>query len=250
MSETLLFSAVLLLSTSTLLCVAPSGSRALTRKFVIHHFTAIIFHGSHISQPARSNVFLFRNQSQFILLLPFLSHWGPETPTWSVSIALSGAGFAWVASARVGLKTKLKSWVPFFCAKFSNIIDIIWIISVCPTDKPAVKCSAEPCRVNTCPRHANARCENDYCGGCSARFFEGNREVTNDCQQTQPIPPSDTAECPTIVCAPGVSRVFCLISPCMNRSCVRKPGALCCSSYCGNCKFDFYLNGYNVTHQC
>lgn len=57
----------------------------------------------------------------------------------------------------------------------------------CPPGVPMVHCFAAPCSVNTCSRIRNSpegpeiRCENDYCGGCRARFYIGDVEVTSIC---------------------------------------------------------------------
>ncbi len=55
--------------------------------------------------------------------------------------------------------------------------------SPCPPDKPLVYCFADPCEVTTCPAFPNAKCVSDFCGGCNARFFEGGKEVTENCLQ-------------------------------------------------------------------
>ena len=52
---------------------------------------------------------------------------------------------------------------------------------ICPTDKPPVNCFVDPCQFAKCPAHANAKCVSDFCGGCNARFFEDDEEVTDTC---------------------------------------------------------------------
>ena len=51
----------------------------------------------------------------------------------------------------------------------------------CPPDKPPVKCFVDPCQFAKCPAHPNAKCVSDFCGGCNARFFEDDEEVTDTC---------------------------------------------------------------------
>jgi len=51
----------------------------------------------------------------------------------------------------------------------------------CPPDQPLSLCKTDPCDVNTCPAYPNARCKADFCGGCNARFFVGDKEVTDSC---------------------------------------------------------------------
>ena len=51
----------------------------------------------------------------------------------------------------------------------------------CPPDQPLSLCKTDPCDVNTCPVYPNARCKAHFCGGCHARFFDGDDEVTGSC---------------------------------------------------------------------
>ncbi|GFR57693.1 tissue factor pathway inhibitor 2 [Elysia marginata] len=47
-------------------------------------------------------------------------------------------------------------------------------------------CFFAPCLYKFCPAHPGAECRNDYCNGCKARYFVGNREVTDNCQDQIP----------------------------------------------------------------
>lgn len=38
----------------------------------------------------------------------------------------------------------------------------------------------EPCDVNECKKYPDARCENEYCVVCRARYYVDNKEV--DCE--------------------------------------------------------------------
>ncbi|GAU97063.1 hypothetical protein RvY_08422 [Ramazzottius varieornatus] len=53
--------------------------------------------------------------------------------------------------------------------------------SLCRDGKPIVNCFVQPCLGKTCSNYPNAVCQDDYCGGCNARFFVGRREVTYRC---------------------------------------------------------------------
>jgi hypothetical protein len=51
----------------------------------------------------------------------------------------------------------------------------------CPGGSLPVNCLIDPCQVNTCPSLPTASCVADYCGGCNARFFINDVEVTHAC---------------------------------------------------------------------
>ena len=50
----------------------------------------------------------------------------------------------------------------------------------CPDGVPPVNCLVNPCDVSTCGVE-DAECVPDYCGDCSARWFVGVEEVTEQC---------------------------------------------------------------------
>ena len=54
-------------------------------------------------------------------------------------------------------------------------------LGTCPPGKDPVQCLVNPCDVTTCDKFPNAECIFDNCGGCFARFFVNNREVTDEC---------------------------------------------------------------------
>ena len=54
-------------------------------------------------------------------------------------------------------------------------------IAVCPDDKPEIKCPFNLCDHQKCLNFPDAKCMFDVCGGCTARFFSGDIEVTDDC---------------------------------------------------------------------
>ncbi|OQV14517.1 hypothetical protein BV898_11239 [Hypsibius exemplaris] len=57
----------------------------------------------------------------------------------------------------------------------------------CPPDS-IVNCFVNPCRLAQCSRVPAAVCRANYCGGCSAQWFVGTRDVTLRCRAwTEPI---------------------------------------------------------------
>ncbi|CAG5129234.1 unnamed protein product, partial [Candidula unifasciata] len=48
-------------------------------------------------------------------------------------------------------------------------------------DGAAVDCFVEPCQVSNCDGVHEAKCIDDYCAGCKARWFVGETEVTEKC---------------------------------------------------------------------
>ncbi|BFZ05246.1 hypothetical protein BsWGS_08285 [Bradybaena similaris] len=44
-----------------------------------------------------------------------------------------------------------------------------------------VECFVEPCMVNKCSAVPEATCRDDYCGGCKARWYLDDNEVTAKC---------------------------------------------------------------------
>ena len=48
----------------------------------------------------------------------------------------------------------------------------------CPPGIPLVQCDGDPCRDAVCPSHPTAVCRADYCGGCTAKWFIGDEQVT------------------------------------------------------------------------
>jgi len=63
-------------------------------------------------------------------------------------------------------------------------------IALCkPSDM--VRCFAEPCKVTRCDAHPEARCFNDYCGGCHARFIDARTALpVTQCNLAAPPSPS------------------------------------------------------------
>ena len=62
-------------------------------------------------------------------------------------------------------------------------MSILYISTVteCPSGVPVVQCFADPCSVTQCPKYPDATCNADYCGGCNARFYDNNIEITDQC---------------------------------------------------------------------
>ena len=53
----------------------------------------------------------------------------------------------------------------------------------CPSNKPAVFCHIDLCNYQTCPNIPQAKCKLDICGGCQARFYLNDTEVTDECSK-------------------------------------------------------------------
>ncbi|XP_069107784.1 kielin/chordin-like protein [Argopecten irradians] len=111
----------------------------------------------------------------------------------------------------------------------------------CPEGVPMPFCTFVPCEREMCPNHPSAKCVDNYCGGCNARFYLNGRDVTKTCKKIVPSPRT---------CPNGKPRVNCLINPCRSQSCPRLPRATCVADYCGGCKARFYLHGQEVTKTC
>ncbi|XP_055346561.1 uncharacterized protein LOC129594040 [Paramacrobiotus metropolitanus] len=131
-----------------------------------------------------------------------------------------------------------------------------WIASEaalgCPNGQPMFNCFVQPCRFASCPAHPSAKCSDDYCGGCKARFYVGTREVTSTCASTAITSTRsrrNTQDCPMIKC-PADQVVKCKVEPCRGKTCPNRPNARCCNSYCGGCRWSFHENYQDVTSQC
>ena len=155
--------------------------------------------------------------------------------------------------------------------------------ATCPDCTRPYNCKANPCSVSSCPAFPRAMCRPDYCGGCKARYYQGKREVTNQCNDIKPcsrrggkplnascgrgsprpcpgvsycdIHPTDAfAVCccnDTAATCPGCTYpVRCLVNPCSVSSCPAFPRAMCRSDYCGGCKARYYQGKREVTNQC
>lgn len=46
------------------------------------------------------------------------------------------------------------------------------ISPVCPPGMPVAMCSNDPCENAVCHGHEHAACVQNYCGGCSAVFYD------------------------------------------------------------------------------
>lgn len=54
-------------------------------------------------------------------------------------------------------------------------------------------CLVDPCQSSSCPYNPTAVCRADYCGGCNARWYCGESDITMNCDST----PQQTFTCPT-----------------------------------------------------
>ncbi|KAK3605484.1 hypothetical protein CHS0354_001472 [Potamilus streckersoni] len=124
----------------------------------------------------------------------------------------------------------------FFVGK-RNVTEKCEVSQHCPDGKPIVSCKVDPCQVTKCPKYPRARCVAHYCGGCHAHFFVGERNVTKDCQTSEP-------------CPDGKPPVSCLDDPCQVTKCPKYPQARCVANYCGGCHAHFFVGERNVTKDC
>ena len=51
----------------------------------------------------------------------------------------------------------------------------------CPDGSQPVICLVDPCEYASCPAITSATCVADYCGGCNARWYVKDLEVTHVC---------------------------------------------------------------------
>ncbi|XP_021351240.1 kielin/chordin-like protein [Mizuhopecten yessoensis] len=117
--------------------------------------------------------------------------------------------------------------------------------SPCPPGVPMASCSHLPCDKESCPNYPYAKCVNNYCGGCNAKFYLKGKEVTKTCTKTSPIKPHLPSPCKK-----GVHMVQCFANPCDVQQCPSLPHAACVSDYCGGCNARFYINNEEVTGMC
>ena len=57
----------------------------------------------------------------------------------------------------------------------------LYIVGICPDDKPELNCPFNLCDHQKCLNIPDTDCVFDVCGGCTARFYLGNEEVTDQC---------------------------------------------------------------------
>ena len=51
----------------------------------------------------------------------------------------------------------------------------------CPDGSQPVNCLVDPCEYASCPAIKSATCVANYCGGCNARWYVKDLEVTHVC---------------------------------------------------------------------
>ncbi|XP_078001185.1 uncharacterized protein LOC144453723 isoform X3 [Glandiceps talaboti] len=105
----------------------------------------------------------------------------------------------------------------------------------CPDGQPVVSCVINPCEVNECHANPNARCVANYCGSCTADFFDENNRKVN-CEEPRP-------------CPDGSTMYNCLVDPCQVTECPANPDARCEANYCGGCNAEFF-DEYNMKVSC
>ncbi|XP_071853924.1 uncharacterized protein [Apostichopus japonicus] len=98
----------------------------------------------------------------------------------------------------------------------------------CPDNLPAVACVVDPCDTASCPGRTDATCRPNYCGRCSAEFYDANDNLV-DCS-----------------CPADEEATLCPPDQCDRFSCVSNPGAECRSNACGGCNVAFFQGGTEV----
>nr|XP_039265115.1 kielin/chordin-like protein isoform X1 [Styela clava]XP_039265116.1 kielin/chordin-like protein isoform X2 [Styela clava] len=114
------------------------------------------------------------------------------------------------------------------------------IPDLCPDGKPPVNCARDPCQGATCPAVSDADCRANYCGGCNADFYIGNRKLADHlCIKKESCPP----HMPQAGC----------FSPsggsCLGQTCRLVPDAECYIDGCGGCKVIWYRGRQRLTDE-
>ena len=72
------------------------------------------------------------------------------------------------------LPVKKRSFA-LFCLLLYLTLQLGSLLTVCPKDKPFKLCIYDKCLSSPgCPNHPSARCRMNYCGECSAEYFDEN----------------------------------------------------------------------------
>eukprot|EP00794_Sanderia_malayensis_P020243 gene20243-22225_t len=86
---------------------------------------------------------------------------------------------------------------------------------MCPKGVPVFNCFKDPCMGKECPRYPEARCVQNYCGGCGYDFFHKGKKV--DCKLEAK---KRKRPCPMMACGPGYRFANCkTIDSCLFCSC-------------------------------
>ncbi len=65
---------------------------------------------------------------------------------------------------------------------FYGIIIFFAVFSTCPPGVREFTCLVDPCLLTECLPHPTAVCIPDFCGGCNARFYLADTDVTSLCR--------------------------------------------------------------------
>lgn len=127
--------------------------------------------------------------------------------------------------------------------------------------QPEVRCTINPCQVETCPAFSNAECRNNYCGRCAAEFWVGSEEVTSRCQSGE-VALNTAGGSPDIVSRnlptkpemskpdPTACLSSCFFPPCRLGYCAAFPQARCVDNFCDGCRAQYYVGNNEVTAMC
>ncbi|XP_076804661.1 uncharacterized protein LOC143448699 [Clavelina lepadiformis] len=91
-------------------------------------------------------------------------------------------------------------------------------------------CFVRPCRFASCPAVPNAKCTDDYCGGCNAVFVQNDVVLTpEECECRFP------------------ADVYCFKPACQFETCPNYPEATCRPNRCNLCTPVFTYRGFTLT---
>ncbi|XP_067950677.1 uncharacterized protein [Watersipora subatra] len=113
-----------------------------------------------------------------------------------------------------------------------TFFDVFQSFLMCPAGLPQVACLVNPCQVETCVDHKQARCRDDSCTSCENHFID----------------PFSRQRLPSFQCdCPVVDRVQCYINPCQNYQCksgdpLVRAFARCESYPCRECNRKWFID--------
>ena len=94
-------------------------------------------------------------------------------------------GYSMVKRSLINVKVNFKihvmhSWQLQICLNKTKHLLLPSVIG-CPDGSLPMNCLVDPCQYANCSALLAATCQAEYCGGCNARWFIKDIEVTNAC---------------------------------------------------------------------